>query len=127
MRPHLPEPPEKIGFTPVRCVESALFFWGAHSRAGPATNESIRTMVTIRLTRRGGRNQPFYHVVVTDSRKRQGGLSLEHVGYFNPIARKSETKLKLELPRIDYWVGKGAQLSDRVRTLVSDYRKQATA
>ena len=44
-------------------------------------------MVTIRLTRRGARNQPFYHVVVTDSRKRQGGLSLEHVGFFNPIAR----------------------------------------
>ena len=43
-------------------------------------------MVTIRLTRRGARNQPFYHVVVTDSRKRQGGPSLEHVGFFNPIA-----------------------------------------
>ena len=52
-------------------------------------------MVTIRLTRRGARNQPFYHVVVTDSRKRQGGLSLEHVGYFNPIARRSEVKMKL--------------------------------
>ena len=50
-------------------------------------------MVTIRLTRRGARNQPFYHVVVTDSRKRQGGLSLEHVGFFNPIARRSETML----------------------------------
>ena len=45
-------------------------------------------MVTIRLTRRGGTNQPFYHVVVTDSRKRQGGPSLEHVGFFNPIARR---------------------------------------
>lgn len=84
-------------------------------------------MVTIRLTRRGARNQPFYHVVVTDSRKRQGGLSLEHVGYFNPIARRSETKLKLDLTRIDYWLSKGAQQSDRVRTLVSSYRKQATA
>jgi small subunit ribosomal protein S16 len=90
-------------------------------------NESDTTMVTIRLTRRGARNQPFYHVVVTDSRKRQGGPSLEHVGYFNPIARRSETKLKLDLPRIDYWIGKGALPSDRVRTLVSSYRKQATA
>ena len=84
-------------------------------------------MVTIRLTRRGARNQPFYHVVVTDSRKRQGGLSLEPVGYFNPTARRSEIKLKLDLARIDYWVSKGAQQSDRVRTLVSSYRKQATA
>ncbi|MEY3137823.1 MAG: ribosomal protein, partial [Pseudomonadota bacterium] len=38
-------------------------------------------MVTIRLTRRGAKNSPFYHVVVTDSRKRQGGLSLENVGF----------------------------------------------
>ena len=41
-------------------------------------------MVTIRLTRRGGKKTPFYHVVVTDSRKRQGGTSLESVGLFNP-------------------------------------------
>ncbi|HXS28352.1 MAG TPA: 30S ribosomal protein S16 [Steroidobacteraceae bacterium] len=84
-------------------------------------------MVTIRLTRRGARNQPFYHVVVTDSRKRQGGASLELVGFFNPIARKGEPKLRLDLPRIDYWVDKGAQQSDRVRSLVQSYRKQAAA
>jgi len=85
------------------------------------------TMVTIRLTRRGARNQPFYHLVVTDSRKRQGGLSLEHVGFFNPIARRSEPKLKLDLPRIDYWLSQGAQQSERVRSLVASYRKQASA
>lgn len=84
-------------------------------------------MVTIRLTRRGATNSPFYHVVVTDSRKRQGGMSLENVGFFNPVARKGETRLKLDLARIDHWVGLGAQQSDRVRTLVKDYRKQAQA
>jgi small subunit ribosomal protein S16 len=84
-------------------------------------------MVTIRLTRRGAKNQPFYHVVVTDSRRRQGGLSLEMVGYFNPVARGKEVKLKLELDRIDHWVKLGAQQSDRVRQLVSVYRKQALA
>ena len=84
-------------------------------------------MVTIRLTRRGAKNQPFYHVVVTDSRKRQGGSSLEQVGFFNPVARGKESRLRLELARIDHWVGKGAQLSDRVSQLVSTYRKQAAA
>jgi small subunit ribosomal protein S16 len=84
-------------------------------------------MVTIRLTRRGARNQPFYHVVVTDSRKRQGGASLELVGFFNPIARRGQPKIKLDLPRIDFWVGKGAQQSDRVRSLVASYRKTAAA
>ena len=83
-------------------------------------------MVTIRLTRRGGKNQPFYHVVVTDSRKRQGGSSLELVGFFNPVARGKEVRLRLELGRIEYWVGQGAQLSDRVKELVTRYRKQAS-
>jgi len=84
-------------------------------------------MVTIRLTRRGARNQPYYHVVVTDHRKRQGGKSLELVGFFNPVARKSETKLRLDLPRIEYWLSKGAQQSERVDQLVKTYRKQAIA
>jgi small subunit ribosomal protein S16 len=84
-------------------------------------------MVTIRLTRRGARNQPYYHVVVTDHRKRQGGKSLELVGFFNPVARKSETKIRLDLARIDFWVSKGAQQSERVVSLVKDYRKQAVA
>jgi len=83
-------------------------------------------MVTIRLTRRGGTNQPFYHVVVTDSRIRQGGSSLELVGFFNPVARGKETKLKLDLERIDHWLARGAQQSDRVKSLVAGYRKQAS-
>ena len=84
-------------------------------------------MVTIRLTRRGARNQPFYHVVVTDHRKRQGGKSLEMVGFFNPAARKTDPKIRLDLPRIDYWVGQGAQQSERVSALVKAYRKQSVA
>ena len=84
-------------------------------------------MVTIRLTRRGAKNQPFYHVVVTDSRKRQGGSILEQVGYFNPVARGKEVRLKLEIERIDHWVKLGAQQSDRVAALSKEYRKQAAA
>lgn len=84
-------------------------------------------MVTIRLTRRGTTNTPFYHVVVTDSRKRQGGPALEMVGYFNPTARKNDIKLKLDLARIDFWVSKGAKLSDRVSDLTKSYRKSTAA
>jgi small subunit ribosomal protein S16 len=82
-------------------------------------------MVTIRLTRRGGRNAPFYHVVVADSRKRQGGPVLEQVGYFNPVPRGQDRKIQLDLARIDHWTHTGAQMSDRVRALVTAYRKQA--
>ncbi|PZN33086.1 MAG: 30S ribosomal protein S16 [Proteobacteria bacterium] len=84
-------------------------------------------MVTIRLTRRGAKKQPFYHVVVTDSRKRQGGAILEQVGYFDPLATDKTRDLKLDLERIDYWVSRGAQPSERVAQLVAKHRRQAAA
>lgn len=83
-------------------------------------------MVTIRLQRRGGKKEPFYHVVVTDSR-RAGGGSLEQVGFYNPVARGSSEELRLDLARVDYWVGVGAQVSDRVAQLVKGYRKTQVA
>jgi len=82
-------------------------------------------MVTIRLTRRGARNHPFYHIVVTDSRQRQGGKALEHIGYFNPIPAGKQQRLQVDLARVDYWLGKGAKTSERVAELVSKQRRQA--
>jgi small subunit ribosomal protein S16 len=84
-------------------------------------------MVTIRLTRRGAKKQPFYHIVVTDSRKRQGGLALEQIGYFNPIPTGKQQRLQLDLARVDYWLGQGAKPSDRVAELVSKQRRQPVA
>ena len=82
-------------------------------------------MVTIRLTRRGSKKTPFYHVVVTDSRKRQGGTTLEVIGFFNPVSTGKEVRLKLDVARVDHWVSKGAQTSERVAELVRQQRKQA--
>ena len=82
-------------------------------------------MVTIRLTRRGAKKTPFYHIVVTDSRTRQGGMTLEQVGFFNPIPTGKERRLELKLDRVDFWVGKGARPSERVAELVKTHRKQA--
>jgi small subunit ribosomal protein S16 len=84
-------------------------------------------MVTIRLTRRGSKKAPFYHVVVTDSRKRQGGMALEQIGFFNPNPAGKERKLELDVARVDYWVSKGARPSDRVAQLVSVARSQKAA
>jgi small subunit ribosomal protein S16 len=84
-------------------------------------------MVTIRLTRRGAKKHPFYHIMVTDSRKRQGGPALEQVGYFNPIAVGKQQRLQLDLGRVDYWLSKGAKPSDRVAELVTKQRRQAVA
>lgn len=84
-------------------------------------------MVTIRLTRHGTKKVPFYHVVVTDSRKRQGGMALEQVGFFNPIAKGKDRRLELDLARVDYWVGKGAKPSERVAQLVATARREKAA
>jgi small subunit ribosomal protein S16 len=83
-------------------------------------------MVTIRLSRGGAKKRPFYHVVVTDSRNRRDGRFIERVGYFNPLVERGEDRLTLKQHRIQYWLGQGAQASDRVASLIKQYRKQAT-
>ncbi len=84
-------------------------------------------MVTIRLSRGGSKKRPFYHISVTDSRKSRDGRFLERVGFFNPIARGQEERLRLDQERFDYWVGQGAQVSDRVAKLVKDYSAEQAA
>jgi small subunit ribosomal protein S16 len=80
-------------------------------------------MVTIRLTRSGAKKRPFYGVVVTDSRNKRDGRCIERLGFFNPTAKGQEEGLRLDLDRIEHWIGQGAQTSDRVAQLI----KQAKA
>lgn len=84
-------------------------------------------MVTIRLSRGGSKKNPFYHVDVKDSRRSRDGRYIERLGFFNPGARGAEERLKIDLDRIDHWVGTGAQTSDRVTTLVKEARQQVAA
>lgn len=74
-------------------------------------------MLMIRLARIGARKQPFYRVVVIDKERARNGRSIEVVGLYNP--RTSPATINLKRDRIDYWVSKGAQLSDTVSRLVS--------
>jgi small subunit ribosomal protein S16 len=82
-------------------------------------------MVSIRLARGGSKKRPFYHVVVSDSRSPRDGRYIERVGFFNPKARGQEEELRLDNERIDYWVSKGAQTSERVASLIKESRKAA--
>lgn len=84
-------------------------------------------MVTIRLSRGGAKKQPFYHVIVTDSRSRRDGRYIERVGFFNPMARGGEKTLEMSLDRIDHWVSKGAGTSDRVKSLIKQAQKATVA
>lgn len=82
-------------------------------------------MVKIRLARGGAKKRPFYHIVVADSRNKRDGRRIERIGFFNPMAKGQEERLRLDLDRVDYWSGVGAQLSERVKNLVSQARKAA--
>lgn len=84
-------------------------------------------MVTIRLSRAGAKGRPFYHVVVSDSRRPRDGRYIERLGFFSPMAKATEERLRLDLGRYDYWVGVGAQTSERVASLVKESRRQAPA
>lgn len=84
-------------------------------------------MVTIRLSRGGALKRPFYHIVVTDRRNRRDGRYIERLGFFNPIAAGDERPLEVNLERVEYWVGHGAQSSDRVAALIKRYRKEQQA
>lgn len=80
-------------------------------------------MVTIRLQRGGAKKRPFYQVVVADSRRARDGRFIEKIGFFNPTARGQEERLRLDLDRVNHWVGQGAGMSDRVSRLVKDAQK----
>ncbi|MAX06835.1 MAG: 30S ribosomal protein S16 [Pseudohongiellaceae bacterium] len=77
-------------------------------------------MVTIRLSRGGAKKKPFYHITVSDSRKSRDGRYIERIGFFNPMARGQEERLRLDLERMAYWQTQGAQISPRVSTLAKD-------
>jgi len=77
-------------------------------------------MVTIRLARGGAKKRPFYHLTVADSRNSRNGRFIERVGFFNPTARGQEVRLNVNMERVDYWCGNGAQVSDRVASLIKE-------
>lgn len=84
-------------------------------------------MVVIRLARGGAKKRPFYQIVVADQRRARDGRYIEKIGFFNPLAKGAEEGIRLDLAAYDAWVGKGAQPSDRVKSLAKDLKKQQAA
>ncbi len=81
-------------------------------------------MVTIRLARGGSKKRPFYHLTVADSRNARNGRFIEQVGFFNPVARGQNERLRVDVERVNYWVEQGAQPSERVAQLVKEASRQ---
>ena len=81
-------------------------------------------MVKIRLARAGAKKRPFYHLVAADSRSPRDGRFIERLGFFNPIAVGGEAPLRVNVERVDHWVARGAQLTDRAAKLVREERER---
>jgi len=75
-------------------------------------------MVVVRLARGGSKKRPFYKLVVADQRFSATGRFIEQVGFYNPVAKGQEEKVRLDQARIDYWVAQGAQVSPRVKSIL---------
>jgi small subunit ribosomal protein S16 len=81
--------------------------------------------VSIRLRREGTKNRPYFKVVVTDQRSPRDGKFIEIIGNYDP--QKTGANAQIDLARADYWVGKGAQPSETVRSLIKRIRKASAA
>ena len=80
-------------------------------------------MVVIRLRRAGSKKRPFFRVVVTDSRAARDSSFVEILGFYNPRTKPAVVNVNLE--RVNFWIGKGAQPSDSVRTLIARHMAPA--
>jgi len=83
--------------------------------AGLFRNKDIRLVLMIRLARRGARKQPHYRIVVIEKERARNGRPVEVVGTYNPRTNPASVELKRE--RVEYWMSKGAQMSERVNKL----------
>jgi len=95
-----------------------------HLRAFFAAGADTEPMVKIRLARAGAKKRPFYHLVAADSRSPRDGRFIERLGFFNPIAVGGEVRLRVNTERVDHWVVRGAQLTDRAAKLLGEAREQ---
>lgn len=80
-------------------------------------------MVVIRLARSGSKRRPFYHINIADARAPRDGRFIERVGFFNPVARGQEEAFRINAERVEYWLAKGAQPTDRVADLLKQAKK----
>lgn len=82
-------------------------------------------MVRVRLSRAGAKKRPYYHIVVADIESPRDGRFIEQIGTFDPA--KPDAECTVDNDRLEYWVGVGAQVTDRVSKIVKAHRKAAAA
>ncbi|QCI26832.1 30S ribosomal protein S16 [Buchnera aphidicola (Thelaxes californica)] len=80
-------------------------------------------MIKIRLARHGVKKKPFYKIIIADSKSPRDGKFIEKIGFFNPFSKNEKEKIHINLKRLEYWIQKGAQLSDRTKYLIKKTKK----
>jgi small subunit ribosomal protein S16 len=75
-------------------------------------------VVRLRMKSMGRRHRPFFRICAMDSRKPRDGRSIEELGHYDPMSRNAETQTVLNVDRIRYWLGVGAQPSEKVQALL---------
>ena len=99
-------------------------------RAMPNKTYGFRRFTTvavrIRLKRMGRTHRPFYRVCAIDKRSPRDGRVIEELGFYDPMVRETDARAQLKSERIDYWIGVGAQPSDRMKVLIKKYGTNGT-
>ena len=83
--------------------------------------------VRLRLTRCGTTGRPYFRIAAMDARMRRDGRTLEILGTYHPLEHEEAKRLDLRLDRVDEWIAKGAQPTEKVAALVRSARRRATA
>ena len=82
--------------------------------------------VRIRMKRMGRAHRPFFRICAVDSRSPRDGKVIEELGYYDPMVRETDARAVLKHERVDYWLGVGAQPSDKVKVLIKKYGSGGT-
>ncbi len=81
--------------------------------------------VRIRMKKMGRKHRPYFRIVAIDSRQPRDGRTLEDLGTYDPMVRKTEDRVQLKPDRVKYWMSVGALPSEKVQTLLDKHMKKA--
>src|SRR5690606_13923586 len=105
-------------------VQARESFRGMSVTCRPPKARGVRNVaVRIRMKKMGRTHRPFYRICVMDSRTKRDGRAIEEVGIYDTSVADKSQRVKLNMERIDYWVGVGAQPSEKVAVLIKKVRK----
>lgn len=82
--------------------------------------------VKIRMKKMGRKHRPFFRICAIDSRQPRDGRVLEELGTYDPLVSDTDARVTLRADRVSYWIGKGAQPSDKVRIFIKKYGLEGT-